>query len=58
MRLEQMRFNPSGMPVVKCAKCSEKIRPSYVDSMFADLDGEPFKAYYCAPCANWLDGIA
>lgn len=19
--------------------------------MFADLDGEPFRAYYCAPCA-------
>jgi hypothetical protein len=29
-----------------CVKCNEW------KAIFADLDGEPFKAYYCADCAQ------
>jgi hypothetical protein len=33
---------------VKCLKCGGRVR--LCDSII-DLDGPPFMAYYCAPCA-------
>lgn len=35
---------------VTCIACGTLTRQR--DGLFADLDGEPFRAYYCAPCAN------
>lgn len=32
-----------------CIKCGRRML-SNRESMFADLDGEPFKAYYCQTC--------
>lgn len=47
MRLK--RIAPSTNPVyVTCLDCGER-RPH--DLMFMDLDGAPFTAYYCEPCA-------
>jgi hypothetical protein len=43
--------------LVWCLACGDTLRiaagtgPSDVT---ADLEGEPFKAYYCAPCCEWL----
>lgn len=44
------------LPVVTllapCLKCGGPIRS---DTGFADLHGEPYKAYYCAPCAGLVN---
>jgi hypothetical protein len=37
---------------IRCLKTSYSDRPH-----FADLDGEPFKAYYCADCAYSIAGV-
>ncbi len=35
--------------ILNCIKCQGKVSS---DLAFADLDGEPFKAYYCPDCAR------
>jgi len=49
MRLFQPLKNakPEGLKVFCCA-CGDSV--CYVSAM-ADLDGEPFRAFYCQPCA-------
>jgi len=39
-----------------CKGCGKVIGDmgNEAEPRFADLDGEPFKAYYCVPCANKL----
>ena len=55
MRLGKVTGRPF---IVFCLKCGEKLYGGDVDSespkypVYADLDGEPFKAYYCAQCAK------
>ena len=39
--------------IVPCKQCGEFIRQG--SPRWADLDGEAFKAYYCAPCYALLD---
>lgn len=36
--------------VFTCLACGR--RADNTEEWFADLDGEPFKAYYCQPCGN------
>jgi DNA-directed RNA polymerase subunit RPC12/RpoP len=44
------------MPIVKCATCGRILRN---EPVFADLEGVPFKAYYCVTCTNLtaLEGV-
>lgn len=50
----------TGRPfAVYCAGCNTRAYAGDVDTtdtkhhpVYADLDGEPFKAYYCATCAK------
>ena len=51
----------TGRPfIVFCLNCDTKLWAGDVEApkgthypVFADLNGEPFKAYYCAQCAEW-----
>ena len=47
MRLEKVTGPPFGVTCCKCQKRTESDRDVY-----ADLDGEPFKAYYCSGCVG------
>ena len=48
--------NPSVYRVYfTCVKCGKQMVLSKAeDPIYADLDGEPFKAYYCTKCAQGL----
>lgn len=35
--------------ILTCIKCQDKVSS---DTAYADLDGEPYKAYYCPDCAT------
>lgn len=36
-----------------CCQCGKRMVLSRAEpTIYADLDGEPFKAYYCADCAR------
>lgn len=48
MRLKQVSMNPLYPIRVTCCTCGEQILAHHAQ---ADLDGEPFVAYYCEPCA-------
>jgi len=59
-RLEQVTGRPF---IVFCLRCETKLWAGDVEvtgergthyPVFADLNGEPFKAYYCAQCAEWI----
>ena len=45
-----MRLQKVGGPTLQlvCIRCGGRFSSA---SMLADLDGVPFRAYYCAPCA-------
>lgn len=47
----------SGRPFAcHCLKCGERKYAGDVEGqqpVYADITGEPFKAYYCSPCAQW-----
>jgi DNA-directed RNA polymerase subunit RPC12/RpoP len=47
MRLELVNAPPDFS--YKCLSCGRRYTTANM-STFADLDGEPFKAYYCFPC--------
>ena len=54
MRLQEVTGRPF---IVFCLRCDKKQWAGDVDGqtpVFADLNGEPFKAYYCAECAGKL----
>lgn len=36
-----------------CVGCAQRVRQPQ-DTVYADLSGESFKAYYCAPCKELL----
>ena len=45
----------SGKPLnYRCISCGRMVDASR-EAVFADIEGEPFKAYYCEPCKNKLD---
>lgn len=53
MRMQINRWNITGWPFVyTCLRCGEQHTSS--TGYCADLDGEPFKAYYCLPCGSAL----
>ena len=35
-----------------CRKCGKGVEAGDNHTVYADLDGEAFKAYYCADCVN------
>lgn len=46
--------DPSGLIVrvrLSCAACG---RIAAAETMFADLDGPPYQAYYCSDCAAMI----
>lgn len=53
MRIERVEQYPSQSPWhqlrVTCMNCSKKLIGG-LDSIYADLDGEPFRAYLCTTC--------
>lgn len=52
MRL-QVNSNITGYPFeFICCLCGVQVTSTR--GYCADLDGEPFKAYYCLPCSNQL----
>ena len=54
MRLVPVPANESN-PTIKvlCKGCGRWV---LAQEAVADLDGEPFKAYYCAPCTPAIPG--
>lgn len=40
----------------KCIGCGQFVQAGEGSDAFADLDGEPFVAFYCGMCARALDG--
>lgn len=57
MRLEQVTGRPF---IVFCLKCGKKQYAGDVDGqkpVYADMDGEPFKAYYCSECVESLSEV-
>ena len=49
-----MNLQPTNpMPVFQptCIQCGKQMQ-SDREVIYADSDGEPFKAYYCEPCAT------
>ena len=36
---------------VPCCNCNDT---GYIEDMYADLDGEPFRSYYCKACKNYI----
>jgi formate dehydrogenase maturation protein FdhE len=51
MRLVPVTKNMWNGVKLICVSCLQINDSEY---MWADLDGEPFKAYYCNPCADAL----
>lgn len=49
MNLQPVKPYNGYMPIVPCLKCGLTTR-----APTADLDGEPFVAYYCPACVNAL----
>ena len=41
---------PNGNFTATCKKCNKRMTAD--EPKFADLEGEPFNAYYCAECVN------
>ena len=53
MRLSEVQPHPPCN--VKCCKCGVTLLTS-ANRVWADLDGKPFHAYYCALCVPLEDG--
>lgn len=49
MKLEIVNIDTHGF-VCTCLKCEKRIEPQ--EKRYADLEGQPFKAYYCDKCAK------
>ena len=49
-RLKWVPAGPSGHVYLSCCVCGVR-----TTEIFADHNGEPFKAYYCTPCANEVE---
>ena len=43
---------PNGKFEATCKKCNKRMTAD--EPKFADLEGEPFNAYYCSKCAEEL----
>jgi len=58
MRLQQVTGRPFTITCHACGRRAvagdkaEEYRDRVPGPVFADLDGEPFKAYYCSECQN------
>ena len=40
--------------IVSCYRCGAR---SLLKETYADLDGEPFRAYYCSDCAGTMPNV-
>ena len=49
MKLEKCKKHKHTTLRVPCCKCNST---GYIEDMYADLDGEPFRSYYCEDCKN------
>jgi hypothetical protein len=46
------KVNPCPVFLVTCIKCGKKVM-SDIQPTYADLDGKPFKDYYCFKCVDY-----
>lgn len=53
MKLEKVNLLPAF--TFACIKCGFVAMSHLVNELWADLDGEPFKAYYCESCKQTLE---
>lgn len=51
MNLQPVSVAASGPATFTCCHCGVKADQSH-GTVYADLEGEPFKDYYCAKCAK------
>jgi len=59
MNLQRVSSNTGARILSPCCKCGRYFRDK---ELYADLDGTPFHAFYCEPCAEsvapeQVDGI-
>jgi hypothetical protein len=38
--------------IIDCVKCGAKLYAGDGHDIYADIEGKPFKDYYCKTCAN------
>lgn len=51
MNLKPVPVTASGTQTFICCACGKRADQNHA-TVYADHDGEPFKAYYCAECAK------
>jgi hypothetical protein len=51
VNLQQVPVGHLGPLVFICCPCGKRLNQCS-EAVFADLDGEPFKAYFCVECAQ------
>lgn len=51
MNLQPVPVAPSGPLAFTCCRCGTRAN-QFHGTVYADLEGEPFKDYYCAKCAK------
>jgi len=51
VNLQLVPVAPSGTLTFACCACGKRADQNHAP-VYADHDGEPFKAYYCAECAK------
>lgn len=59
MNLQRVSIGCPARMMLNCCKCGGRFRDK---ELYADLDGAPFSAFYCEPCAETVapgqvDGI-
>jgi len=47
MKIVKCKTTSTVKPVVICIECGHRVK---LDNAYADLHGEPYKAYYCDGC--------
>lgn len=53
MRFQEVNRVP--IFVCNCIRCGKSMQSDKEFKILADLDGEPFKAYYCSPCKETVE---
>ena len=51
MKLQKCEKHKHTSLFVPCCNCNTTW---YIEEMYADLDGEPFRSYYCKACKNYI----
>ena len=59
MNLQRVSNGTGARVMLTCCECGQRFRDK---ELYADLDGTPFAAFYCEPCAeqvapSQVDGI-